>query len=330
MKSNYVLFFAILTSSLTAFAQGQSGVGGGNWTEAKIKNQMQDMIPYLNSQQGQLDFEEIVKYNKAHPEETFDQIIRYTNPVLIDGPKQQKFDKERDCRAHIEVGNRYFECNANALPELTHDNAPDFSRFWFHEALVQVGLEKDMGPNVPSTYTISSRLEFHLETFQKWMPGKEEQSHNPDWIAKLDTIVTKCTITEATMNWGLRIAMNEKTQPVSVEIYQADPRLSAWRKHDGDHGLKAIEDSLIMNSPFQADTGYIPATGLLNSATSWASEGNVYKILSGAEDRRSSFEVTNLNMLQLARAKKFKAKLSVYVNSGDYASAQLDCVNVLN
>ncbi len=169
----------------TSFAQTKAKsleegghVGGGNWTEAKIKNRMMDLIPYLYSREGKKDFPIIEKYDSEHPEETFAEVIQNTAPVLWNGPKQEKFDGERDCEAHVEKGNRYFKCNANALPDYDQ-NAPrnddiegDYNRFWFHEALVQADLETARNETVRSTYTYSSTLAYHLETFQKLMPGK--------------------------------------------------------------------------------------------------------------------------------------------------------------
>lgn len=332
-----LLLLTVLTTGTHSFAQGHSGAGGGNWTEAKIKNQMQDLIPYLASDEGKQKFPEIVAYDQNHPEESFTQIIQNTAPVLWNGPKQEKFDHGRDCIAHIETKNRFFKCNANALPDLTKENEPDFSRFWFHEALVQAYLETDRGAEVPSTYTISSRLEFHLEVFEKWMPGKTASAaKEAAEIAAMDTVVTMCKVTRSTANWGLWIPVNDQAKaeynqyPYDFEFLQVNPSKSQFRGNEQGNGLYPVDGARIKNSAYQKEAGLLSKNGLILS-THLVSHGTV-KLVFKTETGNSLaiLEAKAKDIPALTHAKKFKAQLTAFTNSGEYGTADLICVNALN
>ena len=157
---------------------GHSGNGGVR-KEQKLKKLMLDLVPYLYSSEGLKAFPELAKYDLIHPTETIADIIAKTDPVLIAGKPFDIFNAERDCVSHFKNSHhRYFQCNQNAFPKITFKNQPEISSFLFHEILVQARLETPNGPEVPSSYRISARLEFHQETVTsvKWVPGAAVKS----------------------------------------------------------------------------------------------------------------------------------------------------------
>jgi hypothetical protein len=162
-----------LISSL-AFAQGQWGAGGGRERERGLEHMMIDLIPYLDSAQGQKDFPEVVAYNRAHPKEKFADLLNETAIVLVPGAVNDGFDADRDCVSYFgDPKNRYVQCNlATMLDETKIENQPALYGFLFHEILVQAGIEKARTAKIPSDYHVSKRMEFHKEAFEKMMPGQ--------------------------------------------------------------------------------------------------------------------------------------------------------------
>ena len=176
-----ILLFATLgqMASVSSSAQGTHDTGGGKIKEQDLKGLMLDLIPYFQSKEGRKAFKEVDDYDRSHPEETIEDLLLKTAPKLVIGELRDQFDADRDCISYYgDPSNRYFECNQNALPEYTLDNQPRLSRFVLHEIFVQAGIERRPNIDVPSIYNISGRLEFHKETFERWMPGKESGDHS--------------------------------------------------------------------------------------------------------------------------------------------------------
>jgi len=180
MKMLLNSFIAIFVSmAFYAFA-GQEG-GGGVWTEGDLKHFLNRLIPYINSEEGLAVFPEVKAYNETHPNEAFGTILAELNPRLVDGPVYDQDGNERDCVSGFDSV-RFFKCNQKALPPRPDEksSAQEKSEYYgslyrltLHEAFVQVGLEKRLTKEIVSDYTISSRLQVHLENYPEWVPGRK-------------------------------------------------------------------------------------------------------------------------------------------------------------
>ena len=192
--SKIIVMLGILTLSLTSSAFAQSGAsGGGREKELALRQMMMDLIPYLESDQGQKDFPEIVNYNQSHPFENFSSLIRNTAIVLNEGSVKDGFDVDRDCVSYFgDVSNRRIVCNASAIPAPSVlENQPTLFAFLFHEALVQAQIEKPKSSEIPSDYSVSARMQFHKETFEKMLPGESKVSTQGGSIAGFTDEETK-------------------------------------------------------------------------------------------------------------------------------------------
>ena len=180
-----VFMFGILSLCLIGSAFAQSGAsGGGREKELALRQMMLDLIPYLESDQGQKDFPEIVDYNRNHLER-FSLLINSTAIMLTEGSVRDGFDVDRDCVSYFgDVSNRRIVCNASAIPNpavLAYQ--PALYAFLFHEVLVQTQIEKPRSAEIPSDYSISARMKFHKETFEKMMPGTSQVA-TTKWVLK--------------------------------------------------------------------------------------------------------------------------------------------------
>jgi len=162
-----------------AHAQADRGGLGGNWTEADLKHFLTRLVPYLQSEEAKRVFPEIVSYDLTHPNETIESIATEMNPRLTEKPVLDASGNVRDCVSYF-APIRYFECNTKSLPPKPEESASDAQkseyygtlyRLVLHEVLVQAGLEHPLTVEVPSDYSISSRLMVHLENFPEWVPG---------------------------------------------------------------------------------------------------------------------------------------------------------------
>jgi hypothetical protein len=154
--------------------EGSGNSGGGNITEVDLRYYMGKIDTYLLSEEGRKAFPEIVAFDEAHPTEKFHDLILNTKPVVQKGELRDANGVVRDCMSYANPGNRYFVCNSDALPNKTLENQPSFYRIVLHELLVQAGIEKPVSKEIPSVYSVSSRItdNVHLETYQEWVPGK--------------------------------------------------------------------------------------------------------------------------------------------------------------
>jgi hypothetical protein len=170
-----VMTLISLLSSVNALAQGSHETGGGRITETQLKMLLLDLIPYFESKEGLDYYPKVLAWNNTHADEPFVEVLRKMAPVMKNGPVRDNFDADRDCISHFsDPSNRYFECNQNAKwPAFTLDTEQAYLDFVLHEAFVQTRIERSRNSLVTSTYDESSRLPFHLESFQKWMPGKK-------------------------------------------------------------------------------------------------------------------------------------------------------------
>ena len=176
--------FAIVVFCLgsVAHAQADKGGNGGVWSEGDLKHFLNRLVPYLSSPEGKNIFPEIVVYDQAHDEETVEKVASILKPRLVNGPVYDKDRNERDCVSYT-TPIRYFECNVKALPpkpkadekkKIKSEYYGSLYRLVLHEVFVQVGLEKPLMKEVPSDYTMSSRLMVHLENFPEWLPGGDD------------------------------------------------------------------------------------------------------------------------------------------------------------
>ncbi len=178
MKSKFNLLISTVMITLCQFnAHAQSGgIGGGKISEQNLKALMLELIPYFASEEGKREFPMLVEYDRTHPDATIAKLLTHTDVKLEDGPQYDAFDEDRDCVSNYSNPmKRFFKCNQNMLPSYTLENQPALSRFVFHEILVQAGLERALDADVNSRYHISAKLQFHLETIQKWIPGKGKE-----------------------------------------------------------------------------------------------------------------------------------------------------------
>jgi hypothetical protein len=162
-----------LLATNSAHAQGDKTGGGGNSTEADLQSYINKLDAFLNTDEGKQAFPEIVAYDQGNPNESFHQLVIKTHPVVRKGELKDSLGTVRGCVSYI--GQYYFVCNSELLPENRLDNQPSFYRIVFHELLVQAGIERPINQDVPSEYPISSRINdnIHLETYQQWVPGKK-------------------------------------------------------------------------------------------------------------------------------------------------------------
>ena len=216
MKFVLTAMFMLITTG--AYAQGQSGTGGGRERERGLEHMMVDLIPYLESQEGQNAFPEVRDYNRAHPSETVSDLLKSTAIVLKNGEVKDGFDADRDCVSHFgDPKNRYVECNLGTmLDETKLENQPALYGFLFHEILLQAGIEKPRSLTIPSDYHVSKRMEFHRETFEKVMPG----------LGKVAAVSTFAST-------GFRCTTQSKSPPLHSDV----GRLELYWKPTGEYLL---------------------------------------------------------------------------------------------
>jgi len=164
-------FFAMVNLMLSpiaisAYAQGAGHVGGGDPTASDFQDYINKIDRYLLTDEGKLQFPEL-----KQPD--FHNIVIQVKPVVKDERVYDSFGVAQACASHVEEGNRYFQCDVTRLPKVELNNQPTFYRITLHELLFQAGLELPISREIPSDFSISSRLKLRLETYQEWIPGIE-------------------------------------------------------------------------------------------------------------------------------------------------------------
>ena len=177
-----ILLATQLTVSTAAHAQGSASVGGGNFTEANMKDFLGELSKYFADSQSAKVFPEITAWEQSKGIR-FSNFIQTIEPKVVDTKVYGPFGEERDCVSKISADVRYFECNRARIPEAKLENQPLLYVILLHEVLVQAGIEAPTAEVVPSKYPISARMgntqNLSLVTYQKWVPGKLKTAYDP-------------------------------------------------------------------------------------------------------------------------------------------------------
>lgn len=172
MKSRIGIILLTLLSVPVCHAQG-SHTGGGDATASDFQDYINKIDAYLLTPEGMNAFPEI-----KQPE--FHNVVGQVKPVVKNERVFDSFGVAQTCVSHVEIGNRYFQCDLQRLPEIEINNQPVFYRLTLHELLYQVDLELPISRAVPSDFSISSRLKLRLTTFQAWVPGVDREKEEND------------------------------------------------------------------------------------------------------------------------------------------------------
>ena len=159
--------------------EGSGHSGGGNITEVELRYFMGKIDDFLDTDEGQKLFPEVVEYDVHHSEgEKFHDLILKTKPVVKRGRVFDEFGVERDCVSHINPNNRYFVCNSKHLPDDTVENQRKYYGIVMHELFVQAGIEKPLSKDVPSEYDVSDVImkNMHLGPDREWVFGLNEKT----------------------------------------------------------------------------------------------------------------------------------------------------------
>jgi hypothetical protein len=153
-------------------------VGGGNFTEAQMKDFLGEISKYFNDPQSRTLFPEVDAWEKQSGK-SFTLLVNEIEPKVVDHAVVGPFGEDRDCVSKIQGNLKYFECNRARVPEATLENQPLLYTILLHEAMVHAGIEKPTVETVPSKYPVSSRIgntnNLSLVTYQKWVPGISNQ-----------------------------------------------------------------------------------------------------------------------------------------------------------
>jgi len=160
----------------SAYAGGGGGhVGGGNFTEAQLKDFMGELAIYFQDPQSKELFPEVSEWEKQTNNQ-FSDFIKKIEPKVVDKKVYGPFGEERDCVSMVDGDLKYFECNKAKLPEAKLENQPVLYAVLLHEAFIHAGIEKPTSEILPSNYPVSSRIgntkNLSLVTYKKWVPGK--------------------------------------------------------------------------------------------------------------------------------------------------------------
>ncbi len=169
----------------SALAQGSSGVGGGGFTESEMKGFMSVLVNYFETKDYSSLFPEVDNWEKKS-NQRFSKFISNIEPKIVHHPVYFPAGVERDCVSQVEtqsdgsVTRRWFECNAERVPESKLENQPKLYMLLAHEAFIHAGIERPGDANVPSTYEVSSRFlnrqNLTLETIQRYVPGSQSSA----------------------------------------------------------------------------------------------------------------------------------------------------------
>lgn len=173
MKLFKIITFMLLIAPNYSYAQGHSGVGGGDASASDLQSYINRIDSYLLSNDGRNAFPEI-----KQPE--FHDILVQVKPVVKDERVYDSFGIAQTCISHVEIGNRFFQCDLQRLPKIELNNQPTFYHLAFHELLFQGGLELPANASVPSNFEISSRLQLRLQNVEAWVPGTASMANDED------------------------------------------------------------------------------------------------------------------------------------------------------
>ncbi len=159
-----VLTLIMIANPVLSYAQGHSGAGGGDATASDFQNYVNNIDAYLLTEEGKTLFPEI-----KQPE--FHEMAVKIKPVVKDERVYDSHGVAQTCVSYLDADQPYFQCDLQRLPKIELNSQPTFYRLTFHELLFQVGLELPISSTIPSDFSISSRLQLHLERIEAWRPG---------------------------------------------------------------------------------------------------------------------------------------------------------------